>query len=208
MGITLIRLRNGAVLAGAMTALLLVSGCRIEKTRHGDGKDVNIETPFGGLSVKTDGKDAQAAIGLDVYPGATPEKKANDDDHAADVNMSFGSFHLGVKAASYTTPDAPAKVMTFYRKQLGRYGTVIECRNHQPVGSPSTTGSGLTCNEGDNGKVHVGNGDEGLELKAGSREHQHIVGLDPQGSGTKFGLVMLDLPHDPTHAGSDSDSKQ
>ena len=33
-----------------------------------------------------------------------------------------------------------------------------------------------------------------LELKAGSKKHQHIVGIEPDGSGTKFGLVALDLP--------------
>ncbi len=32
------------------------------------------------------------------------------------------------------------------------------------------------------------------ELKAGSKQHQHIVSINPDGSGTKFGLVALDLP--------------
>ena len=196
--------RTGLVLAAAGT-MLLSTGCRVEKTWHGDGKDVKIDTPFGGMSVKTDGKDVQAQVGLDVYPGATPEHKRGDDNGAADVNMSFGSFHLGVKAASYTSPDAPSKVMTFYRGQLARYGTVIECRHGQPVGTPSTTAAGLTCDEDHHTKVHVNDGDGELELKAGSKAHQHIVGFDPQGTGTKFGLVMLDLPGD---LGSGGDDKQ
>jgi hypothetical protein len=33
-----------------------------------------------------------------------------------------------------------------------------------------------------------------MELKAGSKQHQHIAAIDPQGNGTKFGLVALDLP--------------
>ena len=33
-----------------------------------------------------------------------------------------------------------------------------------------------------------------MELKAGSKQHQHIVAVDPEGNGTKFGLVALDLP--------------
>jgi len=33
-----------------------------------------------------------------------------------------------------------------------------------------------------------------LELKAGSKVHQHIVEIDPDGGGTKFGLVALELP--------------
>jgi hypothetical protein len=33
-----------------------------------------------------------------------------------------------------------------------------------------------------------------LELKAGSAQHQHLVEIDPEGSGTKFGVVALELP--------------
>ena len=32
------------------------------------------------------------------------------------------------------------------------------------------------------------------ELKAGSKQHQHLVPIDRDGAGTKFGLVALDLP--------------
>ena len=179
--------------AGVAVLLLMSTGCKVEKVQHGDGKDVKIDTPFGGMSVKTDGKDVQAQVGLDVYPGAVPEKD-KDDEHAADVNMSFGSFHLGVKAASYTTPDTPEKVMAFYRGQMARYGTVIECRDGRAVGTPAVTSAGLTCDNDAHSKVHVNSGSDHLELKAGSKLHQHIVGFEPRAGGTKFGLVMLDLP--------------
>lgn len=187
------RLYETAV-AGVAVLLLMSTGCRVEKMQHGDGKDVKIDTPFGGMSVTTDGKEVQTQVGLDVYPGAVPEKKDKGDNHAADVTMNFGSFHLGVKAASYTTADAPEKVMAFYRGQMARYGTVIECREGQAVGTPAVTSAGLTCSEDSHPKVHVNSGDNNLELKAGSKMHQHIVGFEPKGSGTKFGLVMLDLP--------------
>lgn len=190
---------NVRVTASAMLCalLLLTSGCHVEKTRHGDGKDVKIDTPFGGMSVKTEGNQVQAGVGLNVYPGATPEKKDSGDDHAADVNLNFGSFHLGVKAASYTTPDSPARVMTFYRTELARYGNVIECRNGQPIGTPTVTSAGLTCEKEHHNHIRVGEQQDGdLELKAGSQAHQHIVGFTPQGTGTKFGLVLLDMPHD------------
>ncbi len=198
------RMRQEAAVLLAAAVLLGSTGCRIEKTYTSNGKDVKIDTPFGGMSVKTDGKEVQALVGLDVYPGATPEKKSGDDDKAANVNMNFGGFHLGVKAASYTTPDAPAKVMQFYRGQLARYGTVIECRGSSPVGTPVVTSAGLSCDEEKHSHVHVTDGDD-LELKAGSKAHEHIVGVNPQGSGTKFGLVMLDLPQG---LGSDGNDKQ
>ena len=57
-------------------------------------------------------------------------------------------------------------------------------------------------------EVNVDTDDDGGygELKAGSRLHQHIVSIDQQGTGTKFGLVALDLPG---HLGiEDKDSEQ
>ncbi len=59
--------------------------------------------------------------------------------------MSFGSFQLRVKAASYRTQDSPEQVAGFYRKALGRYGDVIQCQNDKPVGSPTRTSEGLGC---------------------------------------------------------------
>jgi hypothetical protein len=39
-------------------------------------------------------------------------------------------------------------------------------------------------------------GQHKLELKTGSKRHQHVVGIDNDGSGTKFALIALDLPHE------------
>ena len=80
-------------------------------------------------------------LGLPVYPGAELVKK-DKNNGAADVNMSFGSFQLRVKAASYRTTDSPDQVTAFYRKALGRYGDVIQCQNDKPVGTPTRTAAG------------------------------------------------------------------
>jgi hypothetical protein len=201
----------------ALTAAVgATAGCRVDEHKDGNHEDVKIATPFGGMSVKTDNAAVQAGVGLSLYPGATLEKKLHknkdgdeNDDSAADVNLNFGSFHLGVKALSYTTPDAPAKVLAFYRKDMARYGSVIFCKDKHAVGTPTETQDGLTCSE-DNKKVKVQgvSDDDGSfgELRAGSKLHQHIVSIDEQGSGTKFGLVALDLPG---HLGiEDKDSEQ
>jgi hypothetical protein len=197
-------------------AIAATAGCRVEDHKDGNHEDVKIATPFGGMSVKTNDAAVQAGVGLSVYPGATLVKKLHKDkdgdehdDGAADVNLSFGSFHLGVKALSYSTSDAPDKVVAFYRKDMARYGQVIFCQGKHAVGTPTETQDGLTCSE-DNKKVKVQgvSDDDGSygELKAGSKLHQHIVSIDQQGSGTKFGLVALDLPG---HLGiEDKDSEQ
>ncbi|QMV19029.1 hypothetical protein GOB94_10340 [Granulicella sp. 5B5] len=208
-----------ASLAGASLACLLFSGCRVTTDDHGDKKNVDISTPFGGMKVNTNNSSDTTAIGLSAYPGAVPVKDSDDKDgdgNNADVNLSFGDFHLGVKAATFQTSDSSDKVIAFYRKDLGkRYGDVITCKGSKTVGMPVRTSQGLGCD--DNG-THISTGDHGhkgfaitsgdqnsgsLELRAGSQQHQHIVGVEPKDGGTKIGLVSLDLP---SHLGN-HDSK-
>jgi hypothetical protein len=63
------------------------------------------------------------------------------------------------------------------------------------VGTRTRTAEGLTCADDQKERVKMDNDVSGkMELKAGSLQHQPIVGIDPDGSGTKFGLVALDLP--------------
>jgi hypothetical protein len=184
---------NQGAAAITILAMMLMSGCRIERDKHGDSDNVKVATPFGGMSVKTNDAAVVAGLGLPVYPGAEIVKK-DKDPGAADVNMSFGSFQLRVKAASYRTGDSPDKVADFYRKALGRYGDVIQCENSKAVG-PAHTAEGLTCDNGKHSYIVVDDNVAGkMQLKAGSKQHQHIVGIDPDGSGTKIALAALDLP--------------
>jgi hypothetical protein len=176
-----------------------LAGCRVhvDKDANGQDKNVQVDTPFGGVHVNTDQTTA-ADLGLPVYPGAVSVK--GDDNHkSADVNMGFGEWQLRVKAVSYVTPDSEDKVTAFYKKALGRYGDVITCQGDTPVGKPVRTAEGLTCDDEKKGaqvKIdHEDFGQHSLELKAGSKRHEHIVGFEkPQDGKTKFALVALDLP--------------
>lgn len=193
------RIRSFTLAAIFLTALS-TTGCRVESNKHGNGDDVKIATPFGGMSVKTDDASVAQSTGLPTYPGAEIVKKKDKNDHndgAADINMSFGSFQLRVKAVSFHTNDSPDQVLAFYKKGLARFGTVIQCKDHSPIGTPTQTPDGLNCSDEDkhNNSIHVDDDLSGkTELKAGSKQHQHIVAIDPDGTGTKFGLVALDLP--------------
>jgi hypothetical protein len=190
-------MRNSiAALAAMVVAAMLVAGCHVEENEHGDSKDVKIVTPFGGMNVKTNDADVVGSMGLPAYPGAVAVNKDDDKHHSADVDMSFGDFKLRVKEASFRTDDATDKVEAFYRDGLRRFGGAIACRNNQAVGSPVATAEGLTCDNKHGGHVNVDDSSSNhqLELKAGSEHHQHIVTIDPDGGGTKFSLVAVDLP--------------
>ena len=189
--------RTVAIVGAALAATLLATGCKVNvnKTGHGEDKDVSISTPFGGMQVHKDAAGA-ASMGLPAYPGATLTHGDDDDDKSVDLHMGFGKWQMHVQVANYLTPDPEAKVQDFYAKALQSYGTVLTCRGDEPVGQPAKTPEGLTCKEdgGGHGDVHIGK-DHDLELKAGSRHHQHIVALkNEDGSGTKFALVEVMLP--------------
>ncbi len=128
------RINQIAGVAVMIAATALMSGCRIESDKRNGNDNVKIATPFGGMTVKTNDDAVVEGLGLPVYPGAELVKK-DKNNGAADVNMSFGSFQLRVKAASYRTQDTPDQVTAFYRKALGRYGDVIQCQHDKPVGT-------------------------------------------------------------------------
>ena len=184
----------------AATLAVVLTGCDVETHKQGNGEDVKVETPLGGLRVKTNGAVVLDGLGLQAYPGARPVKETeNDKDKdsgAADVNMAFGGFQLRVKVVSFETDDSPEKVEAFYRDGMKRFGDVIECRDDGSGGGSTRTLEGLTCdrNEGVHLKVEDRAGRKKVELKAGSKQHQHIVSIDPEGNGTKFALVEVDLP--------------
>lgn len=190
----------------ALAALLMagLAGCRVRVDKNDAGKEkkVQVDTPFGGVHVNTDQTTA-ADLGLPAYPGATAVKD-DDDNGSADVHMGFGKWQLRVRVVSFETPDAQQKVSDFYKQALGHYGAVLTCRNDQPVGQPTMTAQGLTCSNDSKG-IHVNGKDgknsfdfgKGVELKAGSKRHQHIVGFDdPKNGRTRFALIALDLPGD------------
>lgn len=181
-------------LTATFICAVAATGCRIDSDKHGNSDNVKIATPFGGMQVKTDNAAVQNSIGLPAYPGATLVTK-DKDNGAADINMSFGSFQLRVKALSFRTSDSPDKVQAFYRNALARFGDVIECSDNHPVGTPTHTTEGLTCDNEKENHITVNEDiSSKRELKAGSKQHQHIVAIESDGSGTKFGLVALDLP--------------
>jgi hypothetical protein len=201
-----LRVLPGALILGTLLGTMLTAiGChvQVDKGKNGEDKNVKIDTPLGGLHVRSDQTSA-VDLGLPAYPGAqiAPD---HEGDKSADVHMGFGRFQLRVRVVTYETPDAQDKVVAFYKNALGRFGEVLTCDGNHAVGSPTITGEGLTCSE--DSKVHVQGGssdDSGFTLRAGSKHHQHIFAVKNGGSGTKFSLVELQLPTDLDESSSKS----
>lgn len=185
----------------AIAALLLpLAACRIQDDKDASGHDkkVAIDTPFGGMHLSTNQTTA-VDTGLSAYPGAQSALETANDNKSADVHLGFGQWQLHIRIAKYTSTDPREKVLAFYRKDLSRFGTVIECKAGQPVGTPVQTSDGLSCKEDADGHKLQVNGHKlstgSHELRAGSHHHQHIVGIeDGDDQLTHFSLVSVDLP--------------
>jgi hypothetical protein len=199
-----IPIANAAGLLACLALAAGISGCRIhvDKDANGEDKNVQVDTPFGGIHVNSDQTTA-ADLGLPAYPGAQIATD-KDNDKSADIHMGFGEWEMRVMVVNYSSPDSEDKVEAFYKKALSRFGDVITCQGDAPVGTPSATSEGLTCKEDKHANVQVNDHGQnfgyhsnknGIELKAGSERHQHIVGFeDSSAAQTRFALVAVDLP--------------
>ena len=183
-------------------ALLLIAGCSINVHDSGkaeDGqpnKDVTIKSPFGGLHVRTDNVDPKQ-MGLTVYPGAKiKEKEPSDQENKADVNIDTPWFGLKVVALKYVSDDPEEKVWDYYKKELSKYGKVLECKPGSPdMDLVAKDKNQLTCkDQGKDQKVHVDH-DE-ISLRVGEQDHQRVVGFKRSGAGTEFDLVYVEVRGD------------
>jgi hypothetical protein len=179
-------------LAKMLPAALFLSalvGCSISTTKDsasGKDKDVDIRTPFGSLSVHkgADGKET----GLALYPGAQIKQEDDDHDGSANVSMSSSFFGLRVIAAKYQTSDSPDKVLSFYRKDMGRYGKVVECTGgfNMNFHRHDRGDAEVTCDNDRDSDRHYNQ-----ELKVGTEHNQRVVAVKPSGKGTEFAMVYV-----------------
>jgi hypothetical protein len=181
---------SGIGLAG-MLALAPISLCSQEKSQKDQGKDKE-------LSVTVKGPDTDAGLivsaratakeaGLPIYPGAIPhEDPDNDDSPAAKLGLWGNSFGFKLVVLKMESKDAPRRVADYYQKALAKYGPVLDCTNAAPTQEAKDDKSAkLTC--GDD-KPDKG----GMLFKAGTKEKQHIVGVQPNGTGTVFQLLYIE----------------
>jgi len=127
-------------------------------------------------------------VGLPVYPGAKPHKDEKDDSGAVQMGIWGSSFGFKLAVVKMESNDAPEKIADFYKKALAKYGTVLNCSDpSQKTNAKDKTGSSkrLECEDDKREKG-------GLLFKAGTKEKQHIVGIQPNGQGTIFQLVYVE----------------
>jgi hypothetical protein len=148
------------------------------------------------------GKDATAKdVGLPLYPGSHRSKDSSDDSSALNMGLWGGSTGFKMALLKMESTDSPEKVAAFYRKALTKYGKVLTCG---AAGSSAGTASDAPVNPDSQNSKDAGNSSPaldcsndkpdkgGFELKSGTKEKQHIVGITPEGKLTTFTLIYIE----------------
>ena len=188
------RLRQGNAIGfvlAAMIALATNSLWAQEKTQKNASRDkelsVTVQGPETDAGLIIGARATAKEVGLPVYPGAIPHRDPDkDDSSAAKLGLWGNSFGFKLVVLKMESKDAPTKVAGYYQKALAKYGMVLDCTNAAPTPEGNNEKSAkLTC--GDD-KPDKG----GMLFKAGTKEKQHIVGVQPNGSGTIFQLLYVE----------------
>ena len=136
-------------------------------------------------------------VGLPAYPGAKLRKDEKDDSASMQMGLWGGSFGFKLAVMKMESNDAPEKIAEFYKKALAKYGSVLNCSDpSQRANAKDKAGSSnkLEC---ENDKPEKGE----LLFKAGTKEKQHIVAIQPNGQGSRFQMVYVEA------RGDDKDKK-
>jgi hypothetical protein len=174
------------LVAAALLCLGAFSGCSVNTHENGKKSDVDVRTPFGSVSVhagQTDVKDT----GLALYPGARVKQESDKSDNAdANVNVSSSFFGAKVVILKFESDDSPDKVLAFYRKDMGKYGKVVDCTGGFNLNFyRHEKNAPVTCDGHDSGHEY------NEELKVGTENNQRILAIKPRGQGSEFALLYV-----------------
>ncbi len=168
------------------TGILLLAACSVNvDDKDKKNQKVDIQTPFANL--KVDSSEKAANNGIPVYPGSHLRPQENGDNHSANINIGAAGFGLKVIAAEYESDDPPEKVKAFYQDKMKAFGNVLVCSGHSGGSDVHISGhkdedKKLSCSD-----THG----DGWEIKAGTSDNEHLVSIEPHGSGTRFGTVLV-----------------
>lgn len=131
-------------------------------------------------------------VGLPVYPGAKPRKDEKEDSPSVQMGIWGSTFGFKLAVMKMESNDAPDKIAEFYKKALAKYGTVLNCSDAPKNAGAKGTGGSSSKLECDDDKPEKNE----QVFKAGTKEKQHIVGIQSNGQGSIFQLVYVEARSD------------
>jgi hypothetical protein len=136
-----------------------------------------------GVTIGADAKD----LGLPLYPGSRRHKDKDEDSPAANLGLWGAGSGFKLAVLKMESDDSPDRVAAFYKKALAKYGKVLDCSHPSPSdtdAAKNAPANQLTCADD--------KPDKGGQLfKSGTKDKQHIVGIQPNVRGSLYQLVHI-----------------
>lgn len=155
-----------------------------EKKRSGFSLGLNVDT-----------EPSARSVGLPIMPGAVRRTDKNSDTDGSGVNFSAwaGVFGLKIVVLQLSTPESSARVADYYRRELARFGEVIDCS-----ANASNPGPKKAARDKDGNKISLdcssdGRSSSGGEyvFKAGTPKNFRLVNVEPKDGQTNINLVRI-----------------
>jgi len=164
----------------ASLVVLPLAACEIRVQRDADDHptDVDIETPLGDVSVRSD--TIPSDVGLPVYPGARPVVDGPDHDNAnVSIDSPFGDVR--VAALKFESDAAPEAIAEYYRRVMETYGAVTVCRGE------------IDFDDGGSGRAPrcKGRRGRGIQVAVGTEGNFRLTAVKPRGVGSEFAVVYV-----------------
>jgi hypothetical protein len=172
-----------ALFLGCFAAIALAT-VPLRAQDQGTPPDKTTKNKSVGFVLSTDATEKD--VGLPIYPGAKPHKDNSDDTPALHMGIWGGSSGFRLVVLKLESKDSPGKVAAWYRKPLSKFGQVVECGT-TPSTDQKRSKSAIKC---DSDQPVKG----GFTLEAGTEQKKHVVGVEPNGSGSLISLVNVESP--------------
>lgn len=163
------------LLAIALLSLVLVGGVAAAQDRSDSSND--------SLGLFASRNASAKDVGLPVYPGASLAKKDKDGDPKANLGFWLGDAGFKLVILKLESSDSVPKIAQYYRGALSKYGKVLECTGNHTPSQGGSKSSELTCDEDDV--------PGGIVLKAGTKDNQHVVGIESRGDKRVIQLIYV-----------------
>jgi hypothetical protein len=184
---------NATTFAAAAAMAAIAAIAFVPSKAAAEGLDIRAH-----LKIDDDAKEASSP--LSIYPGATRAKKRGNSSESVKIDFALGSFGFKLNVLTLATEDAPEKVAAYYRRELSRYGELLDCSlpRKDPERLRVERETKLRCKNARN--------DEGVtQFRAGRKNQEYVVVIEPRrigkrddgdgarASGSDISLVYVNL---------------
>lgn len=165
--------------AAAAILLTASAGAYAEPERGDEPR----KAPFG-AGIVLSGEATSKSVGLPIMPGAVRREKADGEGNGLTLALWGGEFGFKVAVLMLETGEPIGDVAAYYKDEMRRYGTVLDCSPGQPRTKSGGDKNALEC-EGRsraNGK-HV--------FKVGTKNNHRLVNIEPHGKQVQIDIVRV-----------------